>query len=82
MNDFHKTRMGQTFFGSHVPKLIKALERIADALEKKGDTSLWLCPECKHDETILIGSLIDGGIPWCPKCQEKGREQEMELYEM
>ena len=31
---FHETVYGKRFFDSQLPKLIKALERIADALEK------------------------------------------------
>lgn len=32
---FHETMYGKRFFDSQLPKLIKALERIADALEKQ-----------------------------------------------
>ena len=32
---FHETEYGRRFFGTQLPKMIKALERIADALEKK-----------------------------------------------
>ena len=31
---FHETGYGRRFFESQLPKLIKALERIADSLEK------------------------------------------------
>jgi hypothetical protein len=46
---FHTTVMGQTFFGVHVPRAIRALERIADALERanaKPETE----PEPKADD--------------------------------
>ena len=31
--EFFQTRMGQKFYEADVPRMIKALERIADALE-------------------------------------------------
>jgi hypothetical protein len=34
MTDFHKTPIGQVFYGKHVPELIKELRRVADSLEK------------------------------------------------
>lgn len=33
MQDFHQTKMGYRFFMGQLPKLIDALERIANALE-------------------------------------------------
>ena len=35
MPEFHDTKMGRYFYDGSVPKLIRALERIADALEKQ-----------------------------------------------
>ena len=35
MSEFFKTIMGRKFYEADVPRLIKALERIANALEKK-----------------------------------------------
>lgn len=35
MAEFHETRMGQKFFMADVPRLIAALERIADILEQR-----------------------------------------------
>lgn len=35
MPQFHETMYGKRFFDVQLPKLIKALERIADALEKQ-----------------------------------------------
>lgn len=35
MPQFHETQYGKRFFESQLPKLIKALERIADALEEQ-----------------------------------------------
>ena len=37
MSAFYETPMGRKFFESQVPKMIKALERIADALEKSNE---------------------------------------------
>ena len=33
----HETEFGRRFFGTQLPKMIKALERIADALEKENE---------------------------------------------
>lgn len=37
MPQFHETVYGKRFFDSQLPKLIKTLERIADALEKQNE---------------------------------------------
>lgn len=43
---FHETAYGKRFFGSQIPKLTEALERIAQALERKEET---LCiKKCKE----------------------------------
>lgn len=34
MSDFFRTRMGQIFFDSTMPRIATALERIADALDR------------------------------------------------
>lgn len=44
MPRFDETVYGKRFFDSQLPKLIKALERIADALEKQNE------PEIKLEE--------------------------------
>ncbi len=38
MAAFHETQYGKRFFDGQLPKLIKALERIADALEEANKT--------------------------------------------
>ena len=35
MLDFYRTRAGRTYFESTLPRIAKALERIADSLEKE-----------------------------------------------
>lgn len=37
MPNLHETSLGRRFFENHVPKLIKELGRIADALEKQNE---------------------------------------------
>ena len=37
MMDFIRTMYGKRFFDGQLPRLIKALERIADALEKQNE---------------------------------------------
>lgn len=44
---FHETRMGNNFFTGQLPQLIKALNRVADAMEKANETK----PEVKTEET-------------------------------
>ena len=39
MSDFFRTRMGQVFFESTMPRIAKALERIADALDRANPPS-------------------------------------------
>ena len=44
---FHQPIMGQTFYTVHGPRAVKALERIADALERANAAPK---PEPKADE--------------------------------
>lgn len=37
MAAFHETQYGKRFFDSQLPRLIKSLERIANALEKQNE---------------------------------------------
>lgn len=37
MNEFARSMNGRRFFEAQLPRLIKALERIADALEKQNE---------------------------------------------
>lgn len=54
MPQFHETMYGQSFFTNQLPRLIKALERIATALEEQNkppkDTHL---DNCKEISTVL-----------------------------
>ena len=34
MPEFHETRRGQIFYDHQVPRIVKALERLADAVEE------------------------------------------------
>jgi hypothetical protein len=36
-NDFHKTIMGQKFYNSDLPELIKTLSRLVEAVEHKNE---------------------------------------------
>lgn len=38
--DFHNTVMGQRFFGTQLPKMLRSLERIADSLDQMQSNSL------------------------------------------
>lgn len=40
MIQFHETIRGKRFFDGQLPALIKALERIADALEKQNESKM------------------------------------------
>lgn len=33
MNNFHQTRMGQSFFEAHVPQIVRSLNEIADEMK-------------------------------------------------
>lgn len=48
MAAFHETTYGKRFFDSQLPKLIKSLERIADALEKQNQIK----QEEKSNDTV------------------------------
>lgn len=48
MAAFHETTYGKRFFDSQLPKLIKELGRIADALEKQNQIK----QEVKSNDTV------------------------------
>lgn len=52
MSDFYKTRMGTRFYEADVPRIAKALERIADALEASADSPKEVEREAKCGESI------------------------------
>lgn len=43
MIEFFKTQMGRAFYEGAVPRLIRAVERLADAVEKANED---VCPVC------------------------------------
>ena len=53
MPDFFLTVMGRKFYEADVPRIAKALERIAGALEKHG--------ACEHDATGSMGLCVGTG---------------------
>ncbi len=76
MSEFHETVMGTEFYKEDVPRALKALERIADALEelgtleqKKRDEASReaLKPEKKCGESICCGD---------PDCAERENKAE------
>lgn len=80
MPQFHETAFGKRFLESQLPKLIKALERIADALEEKnkktegecfwtpGEVSNEWKPECEPNATYNVF-----GVVWFRKCPYCGK---------
>ena len=58
MMDFIKTRMGQEFFSGTVPRITKALERIADVLEKESLRGMVV------DEELLKGPSATAPNNW------------------
>lgn len=48
MMEFMRSMYGKRFFDGQLPRLIKALERIADALEKQNEIK----QEEKNDDTV------------------------------
>lgn len=50
--EFYLTKMGHKFYTADVPRIARALERIADALEKQCEDACELCeePDAKGDK--------------------------------
>jgi len=48
--EFFQTKMGQLFYEGTMPKLVKALERVATALEKEGSDMKILVYHGKHGD--------------------------------
>lgn len=67
MATFHETGYGKRFFDSQLPKLIKALERIADALEKQNQTKQEEIEEKQVCEWEFAG-IKD---TWVPSCKSR-----------
>jgi hypothetical protein len=81
---FFQTIMGRNFYENSVPRIIKALERIADTLEthKKG-TGIWECTECGERREVSYEDAIVIGTPYCTYCNEQyGRLNQMDLLTM
>ena len=50
--DFFQTKMGYKFFTADFPRLIKALERIADLLEKQSELEKFIEEDLKSKVTL------------------------------
>lgn len=53
MTELHNTMMGRKLFESDIPKIAKALERIADALEKQNDNDVLATRIKEHEEKCM-----------------------------
>lgn len=85
--EFYNTGYGRTFFSSQLPKLIKALENIADALEKRNEQEKTvdktpenkttqeyvteLCPHCEREVDMSWSIEEDGYQTYCPYCGKR-----------
>ena len=61
--EFFQTRMGQSFYEVMVPRLVKALERIAETLEGKKEPDKEL-----KGEPVFNHTRADGPFDPCPIC--------------
>lgn len=83
MAQFHETQYGKRFFDSQLPKLIKALERIADALEKqnkeekKQEAKSMKVHKAKKRPMTLFDKLLQESI----KSTNKNTKQNMTVKE-
>ena len=59
--EFFQTMMGRTFFDGTMPKIARALERIAAALEKQGES-----PPASSEMVTISFRDIDGDIHMVP----------------
>jgi hypothetical protein len=68
--DFYLTQGGHEFYFGTVPRIARALERIADALEKKSVI------DCDHDWTpVQYGGMLSGLA--CKKCRVLLKEKDL-----
>jgi len=80
---FFQTNMGRKFYEITMPQIARALERIADNLEKQKGIGIWECTECGHREELNYEDAIVIGTPYCSPCNTKrGRLEQMELLTM
>lgn len=63
--EFHETEYGRKFFSFQLPKLIKALENIADALEKTHEQ------EKSVDKTPKNKTTQEHVTELCPHCERE-----------
>tara|TARA_R110002020_G_scaffold380403_3_gene591635 strand:+ start:751 stop:990 length:240 start_codon:yes stop_codon:yes gene_type:complete len=62
MSELHETLMGRRLLEGHIPRMIKALERIADALENDAKNQLvkaFLTEMSDSDIDISDGEALD-----------------------
>ncbi len=74
MADFFQTRMGQKFYEADVPRIAKALERIADALEAQNRSAPSVCPHCKEQPATHKLDPFSGQAV-CEPCHKALREE-------
>ena len=64
MADFHQTRMGQVFFERTMPDLVRAVERLADAADKRDPTTRELIDRaadlCDAAEALMDVEIVPG----------------------
>lgn len=74
MPEFFQTLMGKKFYDSDVPRIAKALERIAAALEQQRSPPLLMCASCSSDIKGRPTSFNADSDPLCQDCAESSRD--------
>lgn len=77
MTKFFQTRMGQHFYEGTVPRILRALERIADALERTPKAHV----PAPNDEDQIIIPLPGGGSLRCDRGDKHMWGSAVHLYD-
>ena len=74
MPEFFQTYMGKKFYEADVPRLIKALERIANLLQKSAPSPNLVCGVCYSDIKGMPGGYNANQHALCRDCAETSQD--------
>jgi hypothetical protein len=63
MSEFHKTLMGQKYYNTDLPALIKSITRLCEAMEAQNDINEKLLKESKKNNNLKLKEINERSHP-------------------
>ena len=63
MSEFHKTLMGQKYYNTDLPALIKSITRLCEAMEAQNDINEKLLKESKKNTNLRLKEINERSHP-------------------